>query len=148
MQNVHAICKYKSYIFLYLTNTGGNKNKLINALVKHKKTPNREKEYQSKLEELLEPTGMVEDEELPQTIQHYKHTFNGVDRFSAYLGHFPWPYKVEKPEFLFFISCLRMAVINAWLLELNYDGNVREADDVLSLKNYISKLSNELMQNK
>jgi len=98
----------------------------------------------SLLKVLLQPTVQATEGELPPIIEHYKNTFNSVDKFDQLLGYIKWSYRIEKPEFVWFINCVKFAVLNAWVIYLHHNNIKSHSEDELSLKEFICKLSNEL----
>jgi len=124
---------------------GGTKKQLINSLMKQKTNTNKIDELKAKMKVLLQPTAQANEEDLPPIIEHYKNTFNSVDKFDQLLGHIKWRYRTEKPEFVWFINCVKFAVLNAWVIYLNHNNIKSLTEDEISLKEFICKLSNELM---
>jgi len=57
---------------------------------------------------LLQPTAQANEGDLPPIIEHYKNTFNSVDKFDQLLGYIKWRYRTEKPEFVWFINCVNL----------------------------------------
>jgi len=80
----------------------------------------------TKLQQFLRDPASERDATTSAVTDHYRATFNAVDRFDTYMGHIPWELKVDSIDMLAFISAVRLAAVNS--------------------KEYIQLLSNRLLE--
>jgi len=77
--------------------------------------------------------------------EHYRATFNAVDRFDTYMGHIPWELKVDSIKMLVFISVVRLAAVNSYTL-LRTHLKMNDNDDFEPTKAYMQRLSQCLLE--
>jgi hypothetical protein len=124
---------------------GGLKKDLIDRLMRDNRRRANPKSMADKVKVLLNPVAAVKGTTKPPITQHYANTYKHVDNFNALLGLIQWPYKRMSPHWVWFIDTIRMVTVNAWILwqDKILSGNTEQ--HVLSLKEFIEEVCNELL---
>ena len=119
---------------------GATKEILVKRLLRvEKHIPNSEE----LLTQLLTPIG---SNCVSPVAEHYRQTFNYIDRFDTYLGHIPWPYQVRSLQMIVLISCVRVAIINSAHLFNELCTEFQREADMVSLKQFVSIASELLLK--
>lgn len=124
------------------------KNSMVTKLINLRKTQNTPHIYEAKINAFLNPKQQVNKNEVPKLIEYYSLTYKQVDKFDALLGHLSWMYKTEKHYYIYLINCVKIALVNAWVLEMYYNNTFCEGDGEEDLKTFTSNVANYLLQSK
>jgi hypothetical protein len=81
---------------------GGNKDKLIERLLRHKFRQHQSSDADSKLEQFLQPTASASEDFQPTVNLFYAQTAKSVDRFNSFLGMIKYPMRIVDTN----VSCL------------------------------------------
>ena len=146
MQKENFEYRYEIYTVIHHINKGGNKEKLIQRIIRHHNQQENPTTFQDKLRHFLTPTAKVHKNTKPVLTQHYANIFKLVDNFNQMLELLEWPYKTYSPHFVWLVNCIFMITINSWILWNDYNAveNIHATPE--GLKQFAKDLLTELFQ--
>jgi hypothetical protein len=125
---------------------GGNKDKLIERLIRNDNNSKNPNTFKLKLSNFLEPTGVVLEGSKPTITLQYADTYKLVDKFNALLGMIDWPFRIKEKTTVWWIHTLKLLVVNAWVMWNDIKAMDTINNEEENLKNFIITLCNSLTE--
>jgi len=93
----------------------------------------------------LEPTGHVQAGEKPSITQYYAETFNKVDMFNRLHSEIQYKFRCGTAKLCWLINSLLIAVINSWVIWLDFHHEDSIEKDEERLKIFVNQLAEEII---
>lgn len=132
------------FISILILWEGGNKEKLVTRLIKHKFKATSADQMMRDINDYIRPRGATCTDSKPVLTDHYTKTFNAVDMFDRYMSSVSYNPRAIDRTHCVFTNLVQLTVCQAWALTEDALRDKEVENDVRYVKTFCKNLGDIL----